>query len=100
MLRRVVFFTLFGTLIVQNAPAFAQDKIGIAECDEYLTKVQTCVASLSAAQGQSMSAMMEQMRTAWQSAAQTPQGKAGLAAGCKQASDMAKPQFTAAGCKW
>jgi hypothetical protein len=40
------------------------------------------------------------MRTAWKQAAATPQGKAGLAQGCKMALDNAKTSMGSYGCSW
>ncbi|HMF55596.1 MAG TPA: hypothetical protein VK619_04495 [Pyrinomonadaceae bacterium] len=75
--------------------------IGVPECDEYLTKYEVClnqhVPEASRAQ---MRAAFEQTRTSWKQAASTPQGKAGLAAGCKQILDAAKQQTAAYGCQW
>ena len=56
------------------------DKIGVAECDDYLAKYESCVDSKvpEAARAQ-LKAAFEQTRKSWQSLAATPQGKAGLA---------------------
>ena len=96
---RVVLASITLIIMLSNTNAQAQDKVGVAECDEYLTKLQTCISSLPQAQGQPMASTMEQMRAAWRGAAQTPQGKASLGAACKQAADMAKAQLSASGCK-
>jgi hypothetical protein len=43
---------------------------------------------------------LDQTKAAWKQAASTPQGKAGLAMGCKQALDSAKTSMAAYGCSW
>ncbi|HYX43221.1 MAG TPA: hypothetical protein VE821_16055, partial [Pyrinomonadaceae bacterium] len=75
------------------------DKIGVAECDDYLAKYEACVNSKvpEAARAQ-LKASFEQTRKSWQSLAATPQGKAGLAQACKAAHDAAKQSMAAYGC--
>ena len=74
-------------------------KIGVPECDDYLAKVDACVSSkVPEAQRAQYKAAMETSRKAWQQAASTPQGKAGLAAACKQATEAAKTLYKAYNC--
>lgn len=82
------------------APA-AADSVGVPECDEYITKYQQCIETKvpEAARG-SMKQAFDQTRAAWKQAAATPQGKEGLAMGCKAALDGAKQAMTAYGCTW
>lgn len=73
--------------------------VGIAECDDYLDKYQACVAnkvpeSTRAAFKQSLN----QTRVAWRRALDTPGGREGLAAACKQARDASKASLSAYGC--
>lgn len=89
-----------------NAPAAptattqaGDGKVGIAECDEYISKVKACLASkVPEAQramfDQAMNTSVEQ----WKAAAAQPGGKDALAAQCKQANDMAKQTYSAFGC--
>src|SRR5829696_3643308 len=79
--------------------AASGDKIGVAECDDFLAKYETCVNSKVPETSRSMvKANMDSMRAAWKKAAETPQGKAGLAQGCKQALDNAKTTMGSYGC--
>jgi len=81
--------------------ANAADKIGVPECDEYIQKYEACVNSkVPEAQRAMLKTSFEQQRKAFKDAAATPQGKAGLATGCKQALDTAKQMTTAYGCAW
>lgn len=77
------------------------DKIGVAECDEYITKVEACLtAKVPEAARASYKSTLDTMRTTWKKAAETPQGKAGLAQGCKMALDQAKTSMGSFGCSW
>ena len=79
----------------------AGDKIGVAECDEFIQKYEACVNSKVPETARSMvKANLDSMRTAWKKAAETPAGKAGLAQGCKQALDNAKTSMGSYGCSW
>jgi hypothetical protein len=83
-----------------NATA-SGDKIGVAECDEYIQKYEACVNSKVPESARSMvKANLDTMRNAWKKAAETPQGKAGLAQGCKQALEQAKTTMGSYGCSW
>jgi hypothetical protein len=75
------------------------DKIGVAECDEYIQKVEACIMSkVPEAQRGTYKTSFETMRKQWKDAAATPQGKSGLATGCKQALDAAKQTYGSYGC--
>ena len=77
------------------------DKIGVPECDDYITKYEACVngkvPEMARAQ---FNSTMKTLRDSWRQAASTPQGKAGLAAACKQATDQAKTLMKAYGCEF
>ena len=77
------------------------DKVGVPECDEYITKWEACVNSkVPEAQRATFKSSFETTRKAWKDAAANPQGKAALATGCKQALDTAKQTFSAYSCSW
>lgn len=77
------------------------DKIGVAECDEYITKYEACINSkVPEAQRAMLKGSFEAQRKAFKDAAATPQGKAGLATGCKQAIETAKQSTAAWSCAW
>jgi hypothetical protein len=74
---------------------------GVAECDDYMAKYQACIDSKVPEAGRAMvRQQLEATKDAWQKAAATPEGKAGLATGCKAASDQAKTALSAYGCTW
>lgn len=75
------------------------DKIGVPECDDFLTKYEACVSDKvpEAARAQ-FNSSLKQWRDAWRSAASTPQGKAGLAQGCKMVAEQSKQSMKSFGC--
>jgi len=89
-----------GAPAAAAAPATTAD-FGVPECDEYLAKYAACVDSKvpEGIRG-TVRQQIDQTKAAWKQAAATPQGKAGLALGCKQAMDAAKAATAAYGCKW
>jgi hypothetical protein len=79
------------------APAAAE--FGVAECDEYITKYLACVDSKVPEGMRGMvRQQLDQTKAQWKQAASTPQGKEGLAMGCKAATDAARTAMQAYGC--
>ncbi|MBC8070342.1 MAG: hypothetical protein IAG13_18560, partial [Deltaproteobacteria bacterium] len=76
------------------------DKIGIAECDEYIEKYTKCIQDKvpEAARAQ-MKDAMDMSAKAWKDAASGP-AKDGLATACKAALDAAKAATASMGCEW
>jgi hypothetical protein len=75
---------------------------GVAECDEYIKKYEACLTTIAAKAPQAapgLKSSFEAQRTAFRSAASTPQGKATLPATCKQATETAKTS-TSQWCTW
>ncbi len=77
------------------------DKVGVAECDDYLAKIESCVNSKTpkAARAQ-FKKNMEQTRASWRSLAANPQTRGTLAAACKTATEQARETYKAYGCKF
>lgn len=80
------------------APASGSE-FGVPECDAYIKAYTECVASKvpEAARAQ-MQAALDQSKQAWQMAATTSEGKAGLVDACRQAQDAARMSMQAYGC--
>lgn len=80
-----------------NAAATSKTQIGVASCDEYLTKMDEYLANpkVPEAVRTAQKDAKEKFVTAWKTAASTPEGKAGLETGCKAALDSLKnlPKF-------
>ncbi|MBC7930647.1 MAG: hypothetical protein H7Z38_08770 [Rubrivivax sp.] len=89
-----------NTTTTTTTTTTSADKIGVAECDEYIAKVETCLGKVPAAGQAAVKSSLDMMRKAWRDAAATPQGKAGLATGCKAALDQAKTTMGSYGCSW
>jgi hypothetical protein len=82
------------------APA-SGNSIGVAECDDYLSKVEACIADHVPEDAKAMQQQsMDQMRDQWRQAASNPTAKASLAAGCKAALDAARSSLAQYGCEW
>ena len=79
--------------------AAAGDKIGVAECDDYLAKVDACVSGKvpEAARAQ-FRAGIDQTRASWRTLAANPQTRGSLAAACKTAAEQAAATYKAYGC--
>ena len=67
--------------------AASGDKIGVQECDDYITKYAACIAKMPAAAKGPAETGFKTQKDAWKAAAATPQGKEGLKTGCKMALD-------------
>ena len=76
-------------------------RTGVPECDDYITKYEKCISGKvpEMARG-ALKTAFETTVEEWKKAAATPEGKAGLAQGCKMAMDAAKQSMAAYGCEW
>ena len=81
-----------------NAVVTSGDSVGVAECDEYIAKLDACMSKVPEAQRAMVKTNLDTMRKTWKEAASTPQGKAGLTTGCKAALDAAKQSYSY--CAW
>ena len=62
-------------------------EIGVAECDEYVTKMRACLDKMPAEAKAASQSGFEQSINAWKQAASNEASKAGLASACKSALD-------------
>jgi hypothetical protein len=77
----------------------AADTVGVAECDEYLSRYEACVgAKVPEASRDALKQGLDATRASWRAAAATEAGKAGLATACVQAREAAKASLSAYGC--
>jgi hypothetical protein len=76
----------------------AADKIGIEECDTYLTAVENCVAKVPEANRAQFEQAMKTSRTEWKKLADNPQTRGTLAGICKTALANARTQYKAYNC--
>jgi hypothetical protein len=83
------------------AAAGGAAEFGVPECDDYIKKYLACIDSKMPEAGRAMARQsLDQTKASWQQAASTPQGKSGLAMGCKAATDAAKTSLAAYGCSF
>ena len=89
-----------ATTTSSPATTASGDKVGVPECDEYLTKMEACLSKLPAVAKDQYEKSFEQTRTAWRNAASTPQGKASLAQACKAMTDQMKTSMKSYNCEF
>ncbi len=81
--------------------ASAGEKIGVAECDDFIQKYEACINSkVPAAQQATYKPAIEQWRTSWKRLADNPTTKGTLASVCKTSLDQAKASLASFGCTW
>lgn len=86
-----------------DAPDIAAtgDKIGVAECDDYIEKYEACLTKNVPEQSRAMmKTSFEQTRKTWKDLAANPQTKGSLGSVCKQSKEAAKQATTAFHCEW
>ena len=66
----------------EEATASSGGAIGVAECDDYITKYSACIAKMPAAAKTTAEQGFKAQQDAWKASAATPQGKAALKTGC------------------
>ncbi len=77
------------------------EKIGVAECDDFITKYEACVKDKVPANMQAtFNSSLAQWRSSWKQLAANPQTKATLAAACKSSMDQAKTSLASYNCAW
>ena len=77
------------------------DKIGVAECDDYIEKYEACITGKVPEAARAMiQTSFEQTRKTWKDLAANPQTKSSLASVCKQSKEVAKQSMGAYHCDW
>ena len=90
--------------MMTNSPATSTasssgEKIGIAECDDFIAKYDACVsAHVPEAQRAQYKESLAQWRKTWRQLAENPMTKGTLAAACKQAAEQAKTSMNSYNC--
>lgn len=80
------------------APEAAADSVGVAECDEYISKYKACMGKLPAEGQAAYQQALDQMVSGWK---QVPaEARSSLAEGCKMATENSKAAMQAMGCEW
>ncbi|MGE0640819.1 MAG: hypothetical protein AB7G12_16785 [Thermoanaerobaculia bacterium] len=93
--------TTAATPSATTAPSAAPGAIGVTECDEFLRKWESCLATKVPEEArEQVKVALDATRDSWKRAAATPNGMSGLAEACKSASELAEMQVAAYGCTW
>lgn len=83
----------------ESSPANGSASALPAACEQYLQKYQSCLNDkVPSAAKPMLEQSFKQTREAWEKANLTPEGKAGLAMACEQASSAAKASMQSFGC--
>ena len=97
---RVRFIAASLAVSLLSLPALAQDKVGIAACDDFLEKYEACVPKMPSASQQAVKDSIVQMRSAWKAAAVDAGSKAALESACKSTAVSMNQSMSAYGCKF
>ena len=82
-----------------NTTTASAEKVGVAECDNFITAYESCVSSkVPEAQRGPLRAAVSTWRTEWKRMADNPQTRAGLVAACKRQMESARTQLKAYNC--
>lgn len=77
------------------------DKVGVAECDEYLAKYEACVKTKVPEPGRSaMQSSINELRKSWINIAVNPETRPNLARDCKQNQETTKQNLSSYACAW
>jgi hypothetical protein len=83
------------------APESAGSAIGVAECDDYLSKYQRCVAAhVPADQKKAFEQSLERTRASWKALAANPGARPGLPQACHLALETVQTTMQSYACAW
>ena len=83
----------------QTASTTAGDKLGVPECDAFLTAYENCVTTKVPEQARAQfQAGMKTWRTEWKRLADNPQTRSSLVEACKRQHDAQRTALKAYGC--
>jgi hypothetical protein len=97
---RMRFIAASFAVSLLSLPVLAQEKVGIAACDDFLEKYEACVPKMPAASQQAVKDSIIQMRSAWKTAATDANSKAALETSCKSTAQSMNQSMSAYGCKF
>ncbi|MGE0425969.1 MAG: hypothetical protein AB7O88_27155 [Reyranellaceae bacterium] len=83
-----------------SPPVMAQDKVGVAACDEYLENYYACLPKMTPAEQQDATARLPRWRAQWKELAADAKNRDDLAGICKSEADAMRRGYTAIGCKF
>jgi hypothetical protein len=74
------------------------DKIGVAECDEYLAKYEACANKVPEPGRGAMLSSIKQLKNSWITIAVNPETRTNLAAECKKSQEETKQNLSTYAC--
>lgn len=84
-----------------STPVLAVEPIGIAVCDDFLAKYETCIMTkISSERRDKLKGTVEQLRTTWAGLASDPGMKTTLEGICTQVAEGTKKNSTNKACEW
>jgi len=90
-----------GLALLAGVTAAHAQSTGIASCDDFLTKYDTCVTSkIPEAQRAMFKTQLDQTRKTWVDMAKNPSAKSAMEATCKQTMDAIKTSLQSFGCSF
>src|SRR2546421_9352073 len=87
-----------ATTKTEKTTTSSGEKIGIAECDEYIAKYEACTPKVPEAGRAAYKSGLDSTRASWKKLADNPTTRASLAAACKQATETANATWKMYGC--
>ncbi len=85
----------------RNDNASTGDKVGIAECDNFITAYETCVSGkVPEAARAALKSSVATWRTEWKKLADNPQTRGTLAAACQRQREQTMTAMKAYNCTW
>jgi site-specific recombinase len=92
---------IMGIALLAGVTAAHAQSTGIAACDDFLTKYDSCVVSKIPAEQRAMfKTQLDQTRKAYIDMSKNPSAKATMEATCKQTMDAIKTSLSAYGCSF
>ena len=88
-----------GKSTTTTTPSTSGEKIGVAECDEYIAKYEACAPKVPEPGRAAYKSALDQTRASWKKLAENPTTRASLAAACKQALDTQAAAWKGYGCQ-
>jgi hypothetical protein len=90
---------IVGIALLAGVTAAHAQSTGIAACDDFLTKYDSCVGSKIPAEQRAMfKTQLDQTRKAWVDMSKNASAKATMETTCKQTMEATKASLTAFGC--
>jgi hypothetical protein len=92
---------IMGIALLAGVTAAHAQSTGVAACDDFLTKYDSCVVSKIPAEQRAMyKTQLDQTRKAWVDMSKNAGAKGAMEASCKQTTEAMKTSLAAFGCSF